>query len=128
MRALANCCARTVISTDAFGFEKEENTDMIRNHAAAILLALAAASPATRAGTDEAEEARALTDSGAILPLEQILEKAKQEFPGRVIEIELDRENGVHVYELEIVDPEGRVWELEIDAATGELLEKERED
>jgi uncharacterized membrane protein YkoI len=107
---------------------KEDNTHMIRKHAAAILLALGTASVATRAGADEAEQARALTDSGAILPLEQILEKTKREFPGRVIEIELDKENDRHVYELEIVDPEGKVWELEIDAATGELLEKERED
>lgn len=94
----------------------------------AILLALGTASVDIRAEASEAEQVRALTDSGAILPLEQILEKARQDFPGRVIEIELDREDGRHIYELEIVDPEGRVWELEMDAATGELLEKERED
>ncbi|HEY7840439.1 MAG TPA: PepSY domain-containing protein [Gammaproteobacteria bacterium] len=105
---------------------------MIRIHAVALLFVLGtvpvAAQTGASVGADEAEQARSLTDSGAILPLEQILERTKQEFPGRVIEIELDKEDGRYVYELEIVDPEGRVWELEIDAATGELIEKERED
>lgn len=99
-----------------------------RSYAPLLLLTLGAVIPTARADSNDAEKARQLTDSGAILPLEQILEQTRQEFPGRVIEIELDREDGRHIYELEIVDPEGRVWELEIDAATGELLEKERED
>ena len=99
-----------------------------RNARFIAALALCAASTGARTGTDEAENARRLTDIGAMLPLEQILEKAQAALPGRVIEIELDQENGRYTYELEIVDPEGRVWELEMDAATGEVLEKERED
>jgi len=73
-------------------------------------------------------EARTLVESGAILPLEVILNQAKTDHPGRILEVSLDHEKEGYVYELELVDEKGRVWELEYDAATGKLLEKERED
>jgi len=40
----------------------------------------------------------------------------------------LEKEDGLYVYELEIVDYSGEVWELELDAKTGELVELENED
>ncbi|KKM61437.1 hypothetical protein LCGC14_1531770, partial [marine sediment metagenome] len=43
-------------------------------------------------------------------------------------EVELEKEDGLYVYELEIVDYSGEVWELELDAKTGELVELENED
>lgn len=101
---------------------------------AAHLLALAwcaataCASVGAQADSDDAERARRLTEAGAILPLEQVLQHAAREQPGRVIEVELDRDDDRYVYEIEIVDPEGRVWELELDAANGELLDRESED
>jgi hypothetical protein len=76
----------------------------------------------------DADEARALRESGAILPLEDILERARAVRPGRVIEIELEREDRGIVYDLEVLDPEGQIWEIELDAASGRILEQERED
>ncbi|VAX09828.1 Phosphonate ABC transporter phosphate-binding periplasmic component (TC 3.A.1.9.1) [hydrothermal vent metagenome] len=74
------------------------------------------------------EEVRALVEAGVILPLEQILERMWEEHPGRILEVELEREYGRYVYEIELLDEKGRVWELEYDAANGEFLEKEREE
>jgi uncharacterized membrane protein YkoI len=48
--------------------------------------------------------------------------------PGRVIEVELERDDGRWIYELELVSPEGRLYEMEIDAASGTVLEVEQED
>jgi len=73
-------------------------------------------------------EARALVESGTILPLELILNQAKMEHPGRILDVSLEHEKEGYVYELELVDEEGRVWELEYDAVTGGLLEKELEE
>ena len=73
-------------------------------------------------------EARALVESGTILPLEIILNQAKIEHPGRILDISLDHEKEGYVYELELLDTKGRVWELEYDAVTGKLLEKEQEE
>ncbi len=77
--------------------------------------------------TSDHEEARALVNSGVILPLEHILNQAKAEQPGHILEVSLEHEKEGYVYELELVDKKGRVWELEYDAITGKLLEKEQE-
>jgi len=80
------------------------------------------------AGRLDQDDARRLYRSGAILPLERVLEVVRGYQPGRVIEVELDEDSRRYVYELEILAPDGRVWELEVDAATGRLLERKRED
>lgn len=81
------------------------------------------------AGADDDHlEARELVRSGTILPLEQILERSQAAHPGRVLEVELESKRGRHVYEIELLDAEGRVWELYYDAATGELLKRKQED
>jgi uncharacterized membrane protein YkoI len=81
----------------------------------------------SRAGEDH-REARRLLETGRILPLERIVERAKAAHPGKLLDIELERDDGRYVYELELVDEHGVVWELKYDAATGALLERERED
>ncbi len=77
---------------------------------------------------DTHDEARKLRDQGDILPLETILENAAKDYPGKVIEVELESEYGGHQYELEVLDKDGKVWELKYDARSGELLKKELED
>ncbi len=72
--------------------------------------------------------ARKLRESGEILPLEKILERARAAKPGQIIETELERKKGRYVYEVEILDPAGQVWEVKLDAKTGELIKIERDD
>ncbi len=74
------------------------------------------------------KQARELLKNGQILSLEIILEKAKSIKPGRIIETDLDEDDGQYIYEIELLDEQGRIWELELDAKTGELLELENED
>ena len=95
----------------------------------AVLLLLASLAPGLAwADRLDQDDARRLYRSGTILPLERILEVVQGYQPGRVIEVDLDEDSRRYVYELEILSPDGRVWELEVDAATGELLERKRED
>ncbi len=90
-------------------------------HAAAILaLTLLLPAPPARAGVDQ-EEARAALAAGAIRPLAEILAIVERRWIGRAIEVELDREDGRWVYEIKLLPPSGRVFELELDAATGDL-------
>ena len=74
------------------------------------------------------EAVRELMQQGDILPLEQILEQARRQRPGRVLETELERKRGGYIYEVEILDDNGEVWEMKFDAASGELLNQEQED
>lgn len=73
------------------------------------------------------DDAKRLKEAGDIQPLEQILAKARAVKPGRVIETELERKGKRYVYEIEIVDNNGVVWELKFDAKSGELLKTETE-
>ena len=41
---------------------------------------------------------------------------------GRVIETELERDDGRWVYEFRLLPPSGQVFQLKLDAATGALL------
>ena len=59
---------------------------------------------------------------------EQAVAIALMEVPGEVQEIELEREDGMRVYEIEVLSAEGVEIEVEIDAGTGDVLEIEAED
>ncbi len=52
----------------------------------------------------------------------------KQTHPGRIMEVELEKKRNRYIYEIELVDKNGKVWELKIDAATGSLLSREEDD
>lgn len=64
----------------------------------------------------------------AALSQEQAVAIALAEIPGEVQEVELERENGMSVYEVEILSADGVETEIEIAADTGDILEIERED
>lgn len=73
---------------------------------------------------DRAHRARA---RGEIRPLEDILPAVRARYPGELAEIELEREHGVWVYEIKVIDPAGRLLEIEVDARTGGIIEVEGE-
>lgn len=76
---------------------------------------------------EDHDRAKILREQGEILPLLEILEKAQKEYPGQMLEVELEEVSGVIIYELEFLDDKGRVWELKYDAKTGVLLSSEEE-
>lgn len=79
-------------------------------------------------GVADHEQIRRLKESGRIRSLESVLEEIRRDYPGRIIEIEFDDDDGRYTYEIELVDEQGVVWDLEIDARTGKLLEKKQDD
>lgn len=68
------------------------------------------------------DEAKKLKDAGEIRPLEQVLEQARRDQPGRVVETELEKEGRRYLYEIKVVDDRGVVHELKYDAKSGERL------
>jgi len=63
-----------------------------------------------------------------IVTEEAAIAAALEVVPGEVQEVELEREDGAQVYEIEILAEDGSETEVEIAAATGDVLEIERED
>lgn len=90
-------------------------------------LVLALLLPLSQGHADDQDQALELREAGKILPLEKILEISRKQIPGRVLEVELEREDGLLIYELEILDEQGRVWEIEIDARNGKIIKRERD-
>lgn len=93
------------------------------------VLACATSSAAREERHERADhnKARGLKQSGEILPLERILERANKRHKGKVLETELVRRGPGYIYEIELVDQRGIVWEMKFDAKTGALLETEQE-
>jgi uncharacterized membrane protein YkoI len=75
----------------------------------------------------DADDARELKQSGKIMPLEELIARVRKDYPGQIIQIELDEEKDRFIYEIEVLNDEGVVIELELDAATGEVLKYEKE-
>jgi uncharacterized membrane protein YkoI len=74
------------------------------------------------------DRARRASEAGEILTIAEIYERARREVPGRILEAELDRWHGRWVYELKILDPQGRLYELNYDAADGRIIHREEDD
>lgn len=70
---------------------------------------------------------RQLRETGEILPLETILQKIQAAHPGKVLEVELEEKQSRLVYEIELLDSHGKVWELQVDPRSGDLLDKHKE-
>lgn len=98
-------------------------------HLAAIIilatLLFALVSPFAGAGDDDQDIVRRALEKGELLPLTKILEVTAANVPGDVIKIELERDDGVIIYELKVLAANGRVRELELDARTGKVLKIE---
>jgi len=61
------------------------------------------------------------------ITLQQAQEIALRQVPGQVIHSDLDMENGVLKYEIYILTPQNRIYEVEISARSGRVLSIEQE-
>lgn len=93
-----------------------------------ILTVLSLTTPSVASDDDDHHHAHEMRASGEIVSLESVLETLKGIRQGKVIETELEEKHGQVVYELELVDADGLVWEYYFDARTGKLLKSEQED
>lgn len=100
-----------------------------RTRAWALALGVLTAAPLASAPAEQTGAlARRLHEAGEILPLERIRELALGVKAGTLIDSELESEQGRWVYDLEVLDAEGRVWDIELDARDGALLGVELDD
>ena len=57
-----------------------------------------------------------------ILPLATLIKSHRALRGSRIIEIELERDGGRYIYELEVILPNGRIKEFQFDAKTGKAV------
>lgn len=94
--------------------------------AAALLAGIgtgaARADPEYGHGEYDHDRARAALERGEVRPLAEVLAAVEAAVPGDIIEVELEREHGRLVYEIKLIEPDGHVREVYVDAATAALL------
>ncbi|AYC33134.1 peptidase [Pseudomonas cavernae] len=74
------------------------------------------------------DEALKLREEGVIQPFDTLLKRALEHYPGaRLLEIELEEEDDIYVYEVELLTADGLVRELELDARNGRILKDEED-
>lgn len=81
------------------------------------------------ADDDDLQEIAAISKEFSLISLDQAKAKALAAKPGLVTDAEIDnRKFGKGwEYEFEIVDADGKEWDVNIDAKTGEVLKTRRE-
>lgn len=95
----------------------------------ALVLGLVIFATAAMARDLDQDEALSLRQSGKILPLEQLMQSALGRYPGAILlEAELEEEDDIFVYEVEILTTQRIVRELELDARDGRILKDEVDD
>jgi uncharacterized membrane protein YkoI len=100
----------------------------LRAALAALLLAGLAPPPAWASDSRDHERARAAVEAGQVIALPTLLERLKRTHPGQVLELELERDDGRWVYEVKLLQVNGQLVKLEVDAATARVLEVSRKE
>lgn len=85
------------------------------------MLVLAPASVRASGDHDRAEQA---LHSGQVLPLSQVQESVMRLHPGQVLKVELEKEHGRWLYEFKILQTDGGIVKLEVDAQTAQVLQR----
>jgi len=108
-------------------------THSLSRLAVGTVAAMLAFAPMAHADDDDdrrdQELARRALLEGRILSLAEITERAKPNLPGTILGVELEVEDGGRlVYEFSVIDSAGRLKEVDVDAATAEVLSIEDDD
>jgi uncharacterized membrane protein YkoI len=86
------------------------------------MLALLGTGVSYAADNADHDRARQAVEAGDVLPLRTILDRVEREYPGQVMEVELDREKGEWVYEIKLLRKGGILMKLKILARDGTIL------
>ena len=78
--------------------------------------------PAAAHGRGDHDRARDALAAGEVMPLEAVLDRLQRTLPGRVLDVELEREDGRWIYQVKLMQPGGRLTRVDLDARTAEVL------
>lgn len=94
---------------------------------AGALLLLPAALADDRTGEREHDRVRRDVEKGQVKPLAELRHIVLARVAGTIIDTRIDRDGRVTVYEFRVLRSDGHVVEVEVDAATGLILEVEND-
>lgn len=77
-------------------------------------------------GHGDHDQARQALQQGRVLPLRTVLDKVERDYQGQVLKIEFEHDDGRFIYEIRLLQRDGRMAKLEVDAVDGRVLKIKR--
>ncbi|MBL8399106.1 MAG: hypothetical protein JNL84_13350 [Candidatus Accumulibacter sp.] len=78
--------------------------------------------PVAQADDGDHDRARQALEAGEVLPLPRILQAVGRDHPGQVIGVELERHRERWIYEIKMLQNDGRLLKLKVDAREATIL------
>lgn len=100
----------------------------LRHYVAWMFLGLGVATGGVLHADDRSDHelARQALERGQVLPLRTVLDKVEREYQGQVLKVEFEEEDGRFFYEIRLLQKDGRMAKLEVDATDGRVLKVKR--
>ncbi|WP_322996380.1 PepSY domain-containing protein [Castellaniella sp.] len=95
---------------------------MNRRQLLAATLVLGAWATGAQAHSHDREKAELLQSMGEVMPLQDVLALVAKDYPGQVLKVEFEDEKGKWIYEFKVLQDQGRLVKLEVDARDGKVL------
>jgi len=73
------------------------------------------------------DRARLALEKGETLPLDRVIARLNGAISGEISGLELEKENGIWIYEFKVISPAGQMVTVRLNAKTGELIGKAEE-
>jgi uncharacterized membrane protein YkoI len=90
--------------------------------AVATLVAAAPPAAASDHDHDRRDDVRRAVEAGTIKSLAEILNTVRTQMPGEVAGVEVERKNGIWLYEFRVVGKNGRLFDVYVDAQSGAIV------
>ncbi len=74
------------------------------------------------------ELARQALEQGRVLPLRKVLEKVERDYQGQALKVEFEQDDGRFLYKIRLLQSDGRMVKLKVDAVDGRVLEVKRKE
>lgn len=93
-----------------------------KRSAVALALAALGVAPSWAGDGHDHDRARQAVEASEVLPLRTILERVERDYPGKIMEVELERHGERWIYEIKLLRAGGALVKLKIDGRTGEVM------
>jgi uncharacterized membrane protein YkoI len=94
-----------------------------KSSAVALALAALGVAPSWAGDGHDHDRARQAVEAGEVLPLKTIMERVERDYPGKVMEVELERHGERWIYEIKLLRAGGALVKVKIDGRTGDVID-----
>ena len=110
------------------GLENEVRGILYAAALAAALTGWAHADEGNESRHEGAERASRGTETGEFVPLARIVAAVSAKYRGEIVETEFESRHGRTYYEFHILQPDGHLIEIKVDARNGRYLDVQEDD